>query len=83
MPVVLETVQKKLGELSNVRLEIDYDIKGPGIILASDNGIINATLTEQLNNLDKLFETIDLPISVNSPNDIDFNKQFEKHLIQI
>lgn len=60
MPEVLEIVQKKLGEIQNVRIEIDYDIQGPGIIIESENGIINGTLGEQLNGLDKLFKAVGL-----------------------
>jgi flagellar assembly protein FliH len=58
MPEVLETVQAKLGEFVNVRVESDYDIQGTGIVLQSENGIINGTLQEQFNSIDKLFETV-------------------------
>jgi len=58
MPEVLEMIQKKLGELTNIRVEIDYSMERPGIILDSQNGIINASLDQQFANLDKLFETV-------------------------
>lgn len=58
MPEVLSHVQKKIGELQNVRVEIDFDIEGPGLVLESENGIINGTLSEQLRSLDRLFETV-------------------------
>ncbi|OIQ16837.1 MAG: hypothetical protein BM556_14355 [Bacteriovorax sp. MedPE-SWde] len=61
MPEVLETVQKKLGEFSNVRVETDFDIQGLGIVVESENGIINGSLQEQLNSLDKIFESVGLP----------------------
>lgn len=60
MPEVLDVVQKRVGELSNVRVEIDYDIEGPGIVLECDKGILNGTITEQLKSLDKLFESVGL-----------------------
>lgn len=58
MPEVLEHVQKRLGELKNVRVEIDSDIKSKGMIIQSDNGIVNATMEEQFKNLDKVFEDV-------------------------
>ena len=58
MPEVLEHVQKRLGELVNVRVETDYDIEGPGIVLESENGIINGTIEEQFKSLSKLFESV-------------------------
>lgn len=58
MPEVLEHVQSRLGELKNVRVEIDSSVKSKGIIVESDNGIINATMEEQFKNLDKLFEDV-------------------------
>ncbi len=58
MPEVLEILQKKLGEFTNVRVEVDYSMDRPGIILDSQNGIINATLDQQFENLSKLFETV-------------------------
>ncbi|MEI8345895.1 MAG: FliH/SctL family protein [Pseudomonadota bacterium] len=59
MPEVLETVQKKIGELPNVRVEIDYDIQGQGMIIDCANGIIKGTLPEQFQSLDKLFESVE------------------------
>lgn len=56
MPDILEHVERVLGKLENIRVEADYDIAGPGIIVNSDNGIINGTLTEQFKSIDLLFE---------------------------
>lgn len=58
MPEVLEHVQRRLGELKNVRVEIDSAILTSGMIVESDNGIINATMEEQFKSLDKLFEDV-------------------------
>ena len=60
MPDVLEMVQEKIGTLDKVRLECDYDIEGPGIVVESDNGIINGSLKEQFACLAKLFESVGL-----------------------
>ena len=63
MPEVLGVLTSKLGELSNIRVEIDYGIEGAGIVLDSRNGIINGTLKEQFSSLDDLFSNIGLPFS--------------------
>lgn len=60
MPEVLEVVQKKLGELKNVRVETDSDVSANGFIIESENGIINGTLEEQFHQLDRLFEAVGL-----------------------
>lgn len=58
MPEVLEHVQARLGEMKNVRIEIDSSVKSRGIVIESENGIINATMEEQFKSLDKLFEDV-------------------------
>lgn len=58
MPEVLEHVETRLGQLKNVRIEIDSSVSSNGIILESDNGIINGTIEEQFLSLDKLFEDL-------------------------
>lgn len=58
MPEILTHVQSRLGELKNVRVEIDSAILTSGMIVESDNGIINATMEEQFKSLDKLFEDV-------------------------
>lgn len=58
MPEILAQVQARLGELKNVRVEIDSAIVTSGMIVESDNGIINATMEEQFKSLDKLFEDV-------------------------
>jgi flagellar assembly protein FliH len=58
MPEILAHVQNRLGELKNVRVEIDSAVLTSGIIIESDNGIINATMEEQFKSLDKLFEDV-------------------------
>jgi len=58
MPEILNHVQSRLGELKNVRVEIDSAIITSGMIVESDNGIVNATMEEQFKSLDKLFEDV-------------------------
>jgi flagellar assembly protein FliH len=58
MPEILEHVQGRLGEMKNVRIEIDSSVTTRGIIVESENGIINATMEEQFKSLDKLFEDV-------------------------
>lgn len=58
MPEVLEVVKTRLGDMKNVRVEVDPAIQTRGMIIESDNGIINATLEEQFKGLDKLFEQV-------------------------
>lgn len=58
MPEVLQHVQNRLGEMKNVRIEIDSSVSTKGIIIESENGIINATMEEQFKSLDKLFEDV-------------------------
>lgn len=58
MEDVLIHLQSKLGELKNVRVEIDSNIPTRGIVVESENGIINATMEEQFKSLDKLFEDV-------------------------
>ena len=58
MPEVLEVVEAKIGKLDNVRVEVDYDINDSGLILSSENGIINGSLEQQFTNLSKLFESV-------------------------
>jgi flagellar assembly protein FliH len=60
MPHVLEEVQKKLGKLTNVRVEIGSELQHQGIILESEHGILDGSLEAQFKNLDRLFETVGL-----------------------
>lgn len=58
MPEILEHVQGRLGEIKNVRIEMDNHVSRNGIVIESDNGIINASMEEQFKSLDKLFEDV-------------------------
>ena len=58
MPEILEHVQSRLGEMKNVRVEMNSSVNSKGIVIESENGIINATMEEQFKSLDKLFEDV-------------------------
>jgi len=58
MPEVLNVVSQKIGEMKNVRIEIDPDIENCGMIISSENGIISGTLEQQLSAIDKLFNGV-------------------------
>lgn len=58
MPDVVKQVEAKLGQLTNVRVEADLDQEGPGIILESDNGIIDGSIKAQMASLDRIFESV-------------------------
>lgn len=58
MPEVIKTVESKLGQLVNVRVEIVPEIQHPGIILESENGLIDGSMEGVFNNIDKIFEQV-------------------------
>lgn len=58
MPEVIQTVEARLGQLSNVRVEIIPEINHPGIILESENGLIDGSLEGVFQNIDKIFEQV-------------------------
>jgi flagellar assembly protein FliH len=60
MPGVIEAVEQRIGKLTNVRLEINHDSQGQGIVVESENGIIDGTIESQLKSIDTVFETVGL-----------------------
>ena len=58
MPEIIKIVERKLGVLPNVRVEIDYDMEGNGIVIESDNTIVDASLESQFNTIDRLFANV-------------------------
>lgn len=55
---MVEAVEARLGQLSNVRVEIVPEINHPGIILESENGLIDGSLEGVFQNIDKIFELV-------------------------
>lgn len=60
MEGVISEVEKRIGQLTNVRVEVDLDQKKPGIVLEAENGIIDGSLESQFATLEKLFESVGL-----------------------
>jgi flagellar assembly protein FliH len=58
MPEIIQTIETRLGALSNVRVEIVPEIQHPGIILESENGLIDGSLEGVFQNMDKIFEQV-------------------------
>lgn len=58
MPEVVSAVEQKLGQLSNVRIEIVPEVQHPGIILESENGLIDGSLEGVFATIDKVFEQV-------------------------
>lgn len=59
MPEVLEAIEKRLGTLKNLRVEVSNGIS-QGINIDSENSLIVGTLEQQFKNLDKIFESVGL-----------------------
>lgn len=58
MPEVIKIVERKLGKLTNVRMEVDLDQSNNGIKLESENTIVDGSLETQFKSIDKLFENV-------------------------
>lgn len=58
MPEVIQTVEARLGQLSNVRIEIVPEISYPGIILETENGLIDGSMEGVFQNIDKIFAQV-------------------------
>jgi flagellar assembly protein FliH len=58
MQEVIQVVEGRLGQLSNVRVEVVPEIHHPGIILESENGLIDGSIESVFQNIDKIFEQL-------------------------
>lgn len=58
MPEIVELVEERLGKLTNIRIERALDLNNKGIILESDNGIIDASIEAQFSTIDEIFKTV-------------------------
>lgn len=56
IPEVIKIVERKVGMLTNVRIEIDHDQSENGIILESENTIVDGSLDTQFKAIDRIFE---------------------------
>lgn len=58
MPEILKTVEARLGQLQNIRVEIVPEINHPGIILEGENGLIDGSMEGVFQNIDRIFEQV-------------------------
>lgn len=58
MPEVIQKIEAKLGQLSNVRLEVVSEIQHPGIIIESESGLIDGSMEGVFQNIDKIFDQV-------------------------
>ncbi len=56
MSEVIKIVERKMGKLTNVRVEHDIDQEGNGIVLESENTIVDGGLETQFRAIDKIFD---------------------------
>ena len=58
MPDVIERLEGKIGELTNVRLEVDRSMTQKGLVIESPKGIVDGSLEAQFGTLNHLFRQI-------------------------
>lgn len=55
MPEIMKNVESRVGQLQNTRIEIVPELRHPGIILESENGLIDGSLEGVFANIDRVF----------------------------
>ena len=60
MPEFIDYTKEKLSAFKNVKVEVGYDMDGPGIIICSESEIISGTLEDQLKSLEKVFSSCNI-----------------------
>lgn len=58
MPEIIQAIEKKLGVLTNVRVEIGQDLKYDGLVVEAENAIVDGSLEAQFHSIDRIFEQI-------------------------
>lgn len=58
MPDVIKSVESRLGQLSNIRVEVASDMLHTGIVIESENGIIDGSIEGIFQVMDKVFESV-------------------------
>ncbi len=58
MPEIIKAVESRLGQLTNVRVEVDSEMEHAGIVLESENGIIDGSLKGVFQVIDKVFDSV-------------------------
>lgn len=60
MPEIISALESRLGSLSNVRIEVSSEMNYPGLIVESENGIVDASLENTFAKFDRFFEQVGL-----------------------
>jgi flagellar assembly protein FliH len=60
IPEAIAKVESQIGQLQNTRVEIDQDMTERGIVIESENGIIDGSIHAQFQSFDKVFESVGL-----------------------
>jgi flagellar assembly protein FliH len=58
MPEVMKTVEARVGQLQNTRIEVVPELHHPGIVLESENGLIDGSLEGVFANIDRIFDQV-------------------------
>jgi flagellar biosynthesis/type III secretory pathway protein FliH len=58
MPSVVEAIQAKLGEMKNIRIEPETELRGRGLILESENNLIDGSMESLFATIDKMFASV-------------------------
>jgi flagellar assembly protein FliH len=58
MPQVVKEIEAKLGTMTNVRIELDQSQVHPGIVLETENGILDGSCEGLFQTIDKMFEGV-------------------------
>lgn len=58
MPEVIKAVESRLGQLTNVRVELASELEYSGIIVESENGIIDGSVEGIFQVIDKIFDSV-------------------------
>ncbi|MDA8792813.1 FliH/SctL family protein [Bacteriovoracaceae bacterium] len=60
MEEAIKEVEKRIGQLKNCRVEMDLDMQEKGIILETENVILDGSYESQMESIDSLFKSVDL-----------------------
>jgi flagellar assembly protein FliH len=60
MPEVIEDVEKRVGKLTNARLEVEHEMQFNGIILESESGLLDGSVKAQFDSIDNVFRSVNL-----------------------
>ena len=58
MPEVIKAVESRLGQLPNIRIEVSQEMLHTGIVIESENGIIDGSMEGIFQVIDKVFDSV-------------------------